>query len=88
MSRQTRNLYAWKTRTEDGQKREVEAQLFGAKWTISSRLVGEEKWTVHSPPLRDDLEELEKKVFNKYQRKHNAWDQVLMVRRMIAALDE
>ena len=84
MSKRTRNLYRWKDRTEDGQKREVEAQLFGARWKITSRIAGDEEWTVHDPPLLDDLEELEKKVFNKSQRKHNSWDQVLSVRKLIA----
>lgn len=83
LSKRTRNLYAWKERTEDGRKRQVEAQLFGAQWKFTSILDGEEEWTAHDPPLLDDLLELEKKVFNKYQRKHNAWDQVLMVRRLI-----
>ena len=38
----------------------------------------------HDPPLLEDLEDLELKVFNKYQRKHNSWDQVLSVRKLIA----
>ncbi|HPF15490.1 MAG TPA: hypothetical protein P5218_00740 [Planctomycetota bacterium] len=29
MSRPTNNLYQWKTRSEEGAKREVEARLFG-----------------------------------------------------------
>lgn len=85
MSRNTRNLYAWKERTDDGRRREVEAQLFGAQWKFTSRCEDEEEWTTHAPPLLDDLIELEKKVFNKYQRKHNAWDQVLGVRKLIVA---
>lgn len=85
VSRRTRNLYAWKERTPDGRKRQIEAQLFGSKWKISSIHDDEEEWTVHAPPLLDDLIELEKKVFNKYQRKHNAWDQVLGVRKLIEA---
>lgn len=83
MSRRTRNLYAWKERTDDGRKRLVEAQLFGAQWKFTSRFDDEEEWTDHETPLLDDLIELEKKVFNKYQRKHNAWDQVLSVRELI-----
>lgn len=83
MSKRTRNLYRWKERSPDGRKREIEAQLFGAQWTIQSRFMDEEEWTVHERAPLDDLMELEKKVFNKYQRKHNAWDQVLMVRKLI-----
>ena len=84
MSRRTRNLYAWKTKNEDGEKRLVEAQLFGAKWTFVSRLKSEEEWTEHKKPLLEDLEELEYLIFNKYQRKHVSYDQLLGVRKLIA----
>lgn len=86
MSKRTRNLYAWKTRTEDGRKRQVEAQWFGARWKVSSISDGDDGWTLHDPPLLDDLTELELKVFNKYQRKHKSWDQVLSVRKLIAEM--
>jgi len=84
MSKRTRNLHAWRTRTEDGRKRHVEAQLFGAKWTFTSRCQDEEDWTTHDPPLLEDLEALEEVLFNKYQRKHCAWDHVESVRKLIA----
>jgi hypothetical protein len=84
MSKRTRNLYAWKTRSEDGRKRQVEAQLFGAQWKFTSLCAGDEEWAEHDPPLLEDLEDLEIKVFNKYQRKHNSWDQVISVRKLIA----
>lgn len=89
MSRQTRNLYQWKTRTADGEKRDVEAQLFGGKWEFStrpsSRRASEDaEWTVHDKPSLELLEELETIIFNKYQRKHVSYDQVLGVRKLIA----
>ncbi|MEM8712946.1 MAG: hypothetical protein AAGG01_18500 [Planctomycetota bacterium] len=84
MSKRTRNLYAWKTRTEDGEKRQVEAQLFGAKWTFRSMTAGDEDWTNHKRPLLEDLEELESMIFNKYQRKHVSYDQLVSVRKLIA----
>ncbi|MFT7075931.1 MAG: hypothetical protein ACJA0P_001945 [Planctomycetota bacterium] len=83
MSRSTRNLYQWKTETEEGEKRHVEAQLFGKNWTWRSRLKGEEEWTDHSKPLLEDLEELEHMIFNKYQRKHVSYDQLVGVRKLI-----
>lgn len=83
MSRRTRNLHAWRTRTADGRKREVRAQLFGSKWTLSSRCQDEEDWTVHDPPAREDLEELHRVLFNKYQRKHLAWEHVVAVEKLI-----
>ena len=83
MSKRTRNLHAWRARTADGRKREVRAQLFGSKWTLSSRCQDEEDWTVHDPPARDDLVELHRVLFNKYQRKHLAWEHVEGVDRLI-----
>lgn len=80
-----RNVHAWKTRTEDGRKREVRARLFGSKWTLTSRCADEEGWTAHDPPLLEDLEELHKLLFNKYQRKHLAWEHVVGVQKLIDA---
>ena len=89
MSRQTRNLYQWKTRTDDGEKREVEAQLFGTRWTFrsrpSSRRSDEDAdWEDHGKPRLEDLQELESMIFNKYQRKHASYDQLESVRKLIA----
>ena len=85
MSKRTRNLHAWKTRTDDGRRREVRAQLFGAKWTLTSRCEDEEEWTTHAPPSLEDLEDLREVLFNKYQRKHLAYEHLLGVEKMIAA---
>ncbi len=85
MSKRTRNLYVWKTLTDDGRKRQVQAQLFGAQWMFSSRLDDEEDWTDHENPALEDLEDLEEMVFNKYQRKHAAWDHLNSVRKLVAA---
>ena len=85
MSKRTRNLYVWKTLTEEGRKRQVQAQLFGSKWAFSSRFLDEEEdWETHDPPSLEDLESLEEVIFNKYQRKHVSWDQLVNVRRLIA----
>ncbi len=84
MSNRTRNLHVWKNRTEDGRKRQIKAQLFGRKWTVTSRCEDEEEWTTHTPPLLDDLEYLETILFNKYQRKHGSWDHLQGVRKLIA----
>ena len=84
MSNRTRNLHVWKTRTEDGRKRQVKAQLFGAQWTFVSRCEDEEDWTTHAPPLLEDLEDLEGILFNKYQRKHGSYDHLVGVRKLIA----
>ena len=85
MSNRTRNLHAWKTRTDDGRRRQVRAQLFASRWTLSSRCEDEENWTRHDPPLLEDLVDLHEVLFNKYQRKHLAWEHVVGVQRMIEA---
>lgn len=84
MSNRTRNLHAWKTRLTDGRKREVRAQLFGSRWSLTSRCSDEEEWTAHVPPLLEDLQELEEILFKKYQRKHVAWEHLVGVRKLIA----
>jgi hypothetical protein len=88
MSKRTRNLHVWKTRTPDGRKRQVRAQLFGSKWTLTSRCEDEEEWTTHDPPLLEDLEDLHETLMNKYQRKHLMWEHVVSVREEIEALEE
>ena len=85
MSNRTRNLHVWKTRTDDGRRREVRAQLFGSKWSLTSRCDDEEDWTTHDPPLLEDLEALHTVLFNKYQRKHLAWEHVVGVQKLIDA---
>ncbi len=85
MSNRTRNLHDWKTRTDDGRRRQVRAQLFGSRWTLSSRCEGEEDWTTHDPPLFEDLEDLHEILFKKYQRKHLAWEHLVGVRKLIDA---
>ena len=83
MSKRTRNLHGWRTRTDDGRLREVRAQLFGSAWTLTSRCKGEEDWVTHDPPLLEDLEDLHEVLFNKYQRKHLAWEHLDGVRKLI-----
>ena len=85
MSNRTRNLHAWSTRTEEGLKREVRAQLRGSNWTFTSFCKGDEDWTLHESPSLEDLEALEEVLFNKYQRKRLAWSNVLGVRKLIEA---
>ena len=84
MSRRTRNLYVWKTKADDGRKRKVEAQLFGSKWSFRDWCAGDEEWTEIKRPSLEDLEELETMIFNKYQRKHVSYDQLVGIRKIIA----
>ena len=85
MSKRTRNLHVWKTRTVDGRQREVRAQLHASKWTLTSRCKGEELWITHDPPLVEDLEALHEVLFNKYQRSHLAWEHLEGVKKLLEA---
>jgi hypothetical protein len=78
-----RNVHAWKHRTEDGEKREVRAEKFGAKWRIQAKLKQDEKWTYYEDPELPDLIELRRVLWNKYQRKHLAYEDVAAVEKMI-----
>ncbi|HPF12782.1 MAG: hypothetical protein H6830_12025 [Planctomycetes bacterium] len=89
MSRPTNNLYQWKTRSVEGEKREIEAQLFGGNWKFRSRPSSRRsdeaaEWTAHDKPSLEDLEQLESILFDKYQRKHASYDQLQGVRKLIA----
>lgn len=80
-----RNRHGWKTRTEDGKKREVEAQLFGKRWTLRARVEDEDEWTTYEEPPLEDLVALRGVLFAKYQRKHLALDHLESVERLIRA---
>jgi hypothetical protein len=78
-----RNIHVWKHKTEDGEKREVRAEKFGARWRIQAKLKHEEKWTYYEDPEVADLIELRRVLWNKYQRKHLAYEDVATVEKMI-----
>jgi hypothetical protein len=79
----TRNTHVWKHTTEEGEKREVRAEKFGGKWRIQAQLRGEDTWTYYDAALLDDLIELRRVLWNKYQRKHLAFEDVAAVDKMI-----
>jgi hypothetical protein len=79
-----RNTHAWKTTTEDGEKREVRAEKFGKRWRLQAKVKGEEGWTYYDDPLVADLIELRDVLFRKYQRKHLSWEDLEAVEKMIA----
>ena len=78
-----RNIHVWKHSTEDGEKREVRAGKFGGKWRIQAKLKHEAHWTYYDVPRLDDLVELRRVLWNKYQRKHLAFEDVAAVEKMI-----
>ena len=78
-----RNLHVWKTKTEEGEKREVRAEKFGKRWRLQAKVKGEENWTYYDTPLLADLLELRDVLWRKYQRKHLSWEDVEQVDRLI-----
>ena len=50
-----RNTHVWKTKTEEGLKREVRAEKFGKKWRLQAKVSGEDNWTYYDTPTLEDL---------------------------------
>jgi hypothetical protein len=78
-----RNIHVWKHKTSDGEKREVRAEKFGARWKIQAKLKHDEKWTYYDDPELPDLIALRLVLWNKYQRKHLAYEDVTAIEKMI-----
>ncbi len=78
-----RNIHVWKHKTDEGEKREVRAEKFGGNWRIQSKLKTDARWTYYDSPELADLIELRRILFNKYQRKHLAYEDVAAVEKMI-----
>ena len=77
------NIHVWKETTPEGEKREVRAVKFGGNWRIQSKLKHEVQWTYHEPPLLSDLLELHDVLFRKYQRRRAAYEDVVLIEKMI-----
>lgn len=78
------NRHAWKERTPEGAKRQVRAHKFAGKWSIRSRVDGDEGWSEQSPPGLGDLETLRDILMRKYQRRRASYDDVRSVEQLIA----
>lgn len=78
-----RNIHVWKHTTDEGERREVRAEKFGGRWRIQAKLKAEENWTYYDVAELEDLIELRRVLFNKYQRKHLAFEDVAAVEKMI-----
>jgi hypothetical protein len=77
------NQHIWKETTEDGDKREVRAIKFGGVWTIQAKLKHDDKWTYYKEPLIEDLRELHDVLYRKYQRRRAAYEDVVLIEKMI-----
>jgi len=77
------NQHIWKEITAEGEKREVRAIKFGGVWSIQAKLKHEEQWTYYKVPLIEDLKELRDVLFRKYQRRRAAYEDVVLIEKMI-----
>ncbi len=78
--------HVWRETTPEGDKREVRAVKFAARWRLQSKLKGEAAWTYHDPPSLADLETLRDLIFRKYQRRRATYEDVTTIEKMIADL--
>ncbi len=78
-----RNVHVWKTKTEEGEKREVRAERFGGRWRLQAKVKGEESWTYYDAPLLADLLELHDVIWRKYQRKRLPHDDLILIEKLI-----
>ena len=79
----TRNTHIWKTKTADGEKREVRAEKFGKRWRIQAKAKSDERWTYYDDPRLEDLLALHDVLWRKYQRKHLSWEDIEAVGQLI-----
>jgi hypothetical protein len=79
-----RNTHVWKTRTPEGERREVRAEKFGKRWRLQAKLSDDERWTYYEVPLLEDLVELRDVLWRKYQRKHLSWDDIVAMDALLA----
>ena len=77
------NEHVWKEITSDGEKREVRAIKFGGVWRIQSKLKSESAWNYYDEPLIEDLQTLRDVLFRKYQRRRAAYEDVVLIEKMI-----
>ncbi len=77
------NRHIWKETTEDGEKREVRAIKYGGVWTLQAKLKNEADWTYYKEPSVEDLRELHDVLFRKYQRRRAAYEDVVLIEKML-----
>ncbi len=77
------NRHAWNEKTEDGEKRYVEARKFAGAWKLRSKIGRNGEWEKHEPPAVADLETLLVHLENKYQRRRASYDDIKSVQQLI-----
>jgi hypothetical protein len=87
-----RNQHVWREVTETGEKREVRAVKFAARWKLQSRIcrgrTEDAAWTYHDAPPLTDLLALRDLVWRKYQRRRASHDDVTSLDKLIAERQE
>ncbi len=77
------NRHGWNEKTEEGEKRLLEATKFGRTWTIRSKVGRDGCWVTHDPPDLRDLENLRDILENKYKRRRASYEDVKSVEELI-----
>lgn len=77
------NRHGWYEKTEDGERRSIEATKFGRAWKIRSKTGTDGEWVTHDPPNLSDLERLREILWNKYQRRRASYEDVKGVEELI-----
>lgn len=77
------NRHGWNEKTEDGEKRLVEATKFGRSWTIRSKIGRNGEWITHDPPEVHDLENLRDILEKKYQRRRASYEDVKSIEELL-----
>ena len=76
----------WKIESENGGVREVQANRNGGRWQIRSRLKGVKEWTLHDPPLVDDVHYLRDLMARKYRRRRASLKTVREVENLLRSI--
>ena len=78
-----RSQHIWKTRDQEGGKREVRATKFGGAWRIQSKTASDPDWTYYDRPLLDDLLALKEILARKYPRRRASLEDLAAVDKLI-----
>ncbi len=77
------NEHEWNEPTPEGKKRIVRASKFGRQWKFQSKLRGQPLWTIHDPPIEDDVASLLDVLQRKYHRRRVSYEDVRQIDDML-----
>ena len=78
--------HQWRERTADG-LRFFRALHHGGRWSITSRLKGDDEWTGHDPLDPGPWRVLRGILWRKYQRRRCPWESIGEIDRLLEPLE-